>query len=63
MGKVTARQLRQETKNAMNQLGQGKPLAWDDIMGEVWRAQKRVKLAERLSNPVLKERQRRAGRI
>jgi antitoxin (DNA-binding transcriptional repressor) of toxin-antitoxin stability system len=33
--------------------------AWDDIMGEVWHAQKRVKLADRVSNPVLKERQRR----
>lgn len=32
---------------------------WDDIMGEVWRAQKGVKIADRVSNPVLKERQRR----
>jgi prevent-host-death family protein len=36
-----------------------KPPAWDDIMGEVWDAQKRVKPADRVSNPVLKERQHR----
>ena len=36
-----------------------KPPAWDDIMGEVWLAQKQVKPADRVSNPVLKERQRR----
>ena len=32
---------------------------WKDIMGEVWRAQKRVKAADRAPNPVLLERQRR----
>ncbi|KAF0175982.1 MAG: hypothetical protein FD161_3161 [Limisphaerales bacterium] len=32
---------------------------WNDIMGEVWRAQKSVKAAERVPNPVLQERQRR----
>lgn len=32
---------------------------WSDIMGEVWRAQKIVKAADRVPNPVLQERQRR----
>ena len=32
---------------------------WDQIMGEVWREQKRVKAARRVPNPVLLERQRR----
>jgi antitoxin (DNA-binding transcriptional repressor) of toxin-antitoxin stability system len=32
---------------------------WDDIMGEVWQSQKRVKNADRVPNPVLQERQRR----
>jgi antitoxin (DNA-binding transcriptional repressor) of toxin-antitoxin stability system len=32
---------------------------WRDIMSEVWRAQKRVKGADRVPNPVLEERQRR----
>jgi len=32
---------------------------WSDIMGEVWQAQKAIKAAGRVSNPVLKERQRR----
>ena len=32
---------------------------WSDIMGEVWRAQKSVKAADRVPNPVLQERQRR----
>lgn len=36
-----------------------KPPAWDDIMGEVWQAQKRIKPADHVSNPVLKERRRR----
>ena len=36
-----------------------KPPKWDDIMDEVWRAQKRVKPADRIANPVLQERQRR----
>jgi antitoxin (DNA-binding transcriptional repressor) of toxin-antitoxin stability system len=32
---------------------------WNDVMGEVWRAQKSVKAADRMRNPVLQERQRR----
>jgi antitoxin (DNA-binding transcriptional repressor) of toxin-antitoxin stability system len=32
---------------------------WPDIMAEVWRAQKNVKSRDRVSNPVLQERQRR----
>ena len=32
---------------------------WPQIMGEVWREQKRVKAADRVPNPVLQERQRR----
>lgn len=32
---------------------------WNDIMAEVWRAQKSVKAADRVPNPVLQERQRR----
>lgn len=32
---------------------------WNDIMGEVWRAQKTVKAADRVPNPVLQERHRR----
>lgn len=32
---------------------------WNDIMGEVWRAQKTVKAGDRVPNPVLQERQRR----
>jgi len=32
---------------------------WNDIMGEVWRAQKSIKAAGRVPNPVLQERQRR----
>jgi antitoxin (DNA-binding transcriptional repressor) of toxin-antitoxin stability system len=32
---------------------------WDDVMAEVWQAQKKVKAAERVPNPVLQERQRR----
>ncbi len=36
-----------------------KPLAWDDIMGEVWAAQKRIKPSGRTPNPVLRERSRR----
>jgi antitoxin (DNA-binding transcriptional repressor) of toxin-antitoxin stability system len=35
------------------------PPAWDDIMREVWRAQKSVKQASRVQNPVLRDRQRR----
>ena len=32
---------------------------WPQIMGEVWREQKRVKADRRVPNPVLQERQRR----
>jgi antitoxin (DNA-binding transcriptional repressor) of toxin-antitoxin stability system len=32
---------------------------WDDVMGEVWSAQKEIKTSERLDNPVLQERARR----
>ncbi|HEV2695723.1 MAG TPA: hypothetical protein VG347_22740 [Verrucomicrobiae bacterium] len=36
-----------------------KSRGWADIMGEVWRAQKSIKTADRMPNPVLQERQRR----
>jgi len=32
---------------------------WDEVMHEVWHAQKEVKATERISNPVLQERARR----
>lgn len=32
---------------------------WNEIMGEVWRAQKSIKTGDRVPNPVLQERQRR----
>jgi len=32
---------------------------WGDVMGEVWQAQKDIKAADRVPNPVLRERQRR----
>jgi prevent-host-death family protein len=32
---------------------------WEDLMGEVWRAQKDVKKSEFVQNPVLEERRRR----
>ena len=32
---------------------------WKDIMRDVWRAQKQIKPADRVPNPVLRERQRR----
>ena len=32
---------------------------WGDVMGEVWRAQKGIQAADRVPNPVLRERQRR----
>ena len=35
------------------------PVAWEDIMSEVWRAQNRIKAVERVPNPVLQERKRR----
>jgi antitoxin (DNA-binding transcriptional repressor) of toxin-antitoxin stability system len=34
-----------------------KSRSWADIMGEVWQAQKRVKVADRVLNPVVQERQ------
>ena len=40
-------------------LAAAEPPGWNDIMAEVWRAQKRVKIRDRVSNPVLQERQRR----
>ena len=47
-------------------IGRIEPLAaaaeqpgWNDIMAEVWRAQKSVKTRDRVLNPVLQERQRR----
>jgi antitoxin (DNA-binding transcriptional repressor) of toxin-antitoxin stability system len=36
-----------------------KSRGWTDIMGEVWQAQKAVKAADCVRNPVLQERQRR----
>jgi antitoxin (DNA-binding transcriptional repressor) of toxin-antitoxin stability system len=36
-----------------------KSRGWADIMDEVWRAQKTVKAADRMTNPVLQERKRR----
>ena len=35
------------------------PPDWNDIMADVWRAQKEVKSGERVPNPVLEARQRR----
>jgi antitoxin (DNA-binding transcriptional repressor) of toxin-antitoxin stability system len=35
------------------------PAEWEEIMDEVWRAQKDVKAGERVPNPVVRERQRR----
>ena len=32
---------------------------WEEVMADVWQAQKRVKSAERVSNPVIAERARR----
>jgi hypothetical protein len=32
---------------------------WKDVMHEVWEAQKTVRAADRVKNPVLQERQRR----
>ena len=32
---------------------------WNDIMAEIWQAQKIVKASDRVPNPVLQERQRR----
>jgi antitoxin (DNA-binding transcriptional repressor) of toxin-antitoxin stability system len=32
---------------------------WEDVMDEVWRAQKTVKASARIRNPVLQERRRR----
>jgi len=46
-------------------IGRIEPLAatkqpgWNDIMAEVWQAQKGIKSSDRVSNPVLQERQRR----
>jgi antitoxin (DNA-binding transcriptional repressor) of toxin-antitoxin stability system len=46
-------------------IGRIEPLAasgqpgWKEIMAEVWRAQRSVKSRDRVSNPVLQERQRR----
>lgn len=40
-------------------LSRTQPPKWDDVMGEVWQAQKRIKPADRVPNPVLQERQRR----
>jgi len=40
-------------------LGVAEQPAWDDIMAEIWQAQKCVKSSDRVPNPVLQERQRR----
>jgi antitoxin (DNA-binding transcriptional repressor) of toxin-antitoxin stability system len=32
---------------------------WAEVMGEVWQAQKSLKAADRMPNPVLRERRRR----
>lgn len=37
----------------------GTPPGWDEIMAEVWSAQKEVKASDRVPNPVLLERNRR----
>jgi antitoxin (DNA-binding transcriptional repressor) of toxin-antitoxin stability system len=36
----------------------GQP-GWDDIMAEIWQAQKSVRSSDRVPNPILQERQRR----
>jgi antitoxin (DNA-binding transcriptional repressor) of toxin-antitoxin stability system len=35
------------------------PLPWEEVMAEVWQAQAQIKPADRVPNPVLKERKRR----
>ena len=40
-------------------LAAAEPQSWDEVMREIWRAQKSVKAADRMQNPVLQERQRR----
>ena len=40
-------------------LSASKLLAWENVMGQVWRAQARIKASERMGNPVLRERRRR----
>lgn len=80
MSTISATQLHQETRAALNRLERGdslvitrngraigriepvkagKDAAWDDIMREVWAAQKTVKASDRVANPVLEERGRR----
>jgi hypothetical protein len=46
-----------KTKKALN--ANPNQHKWDDVMGEVWQAQKRIKPSERTPNPVLEERARR----
>jgi hypothetical protein len=56
---ITAKRLHKETQAVLNQVEREKSLlAWDDVMCEVWSAQKRVKPAKRVKNSVLQERQR-----
>ena len=40
-------------------LGIAEPPRWEDIMDEVWQAQRQVKRRDRIANPVLQERHRR----
>ena len=47
------------TIGRMEPVGNAEPPGWNDIMAEVWRAQKGVKSGDQIPNPVLVERERR----
>jgi hypothetical protein len=49
---VITKRLRRKTKTE-------RAMKWDDVMREVWEAQKRIKPADLQANPVLEERARR----
>jgi prevent-host-death family protein len=40
-------------------LSRDESIGWEDVMGEVWAAQTKVKASDRVTNPVLEERARR----
>lgn len=47
------------TIGRLEPLDVAQPPGWDDIMTEIWHAQKSIKSSDRVPNPVLQERQRR----
>jgi antitoxin (DNA-binding transcriptional repressor) of toxin-antitoxin stability system len=47
------------TIGRLSPVNAAKPASWDQIMKDVWQAHKSVKASDRVSNPVLRERQRR----